>query len=137
MSNWDKIPPVLETMDTTSNTSNMTVSKTGGLRDNKGKPKLSLVPKSLLVAVATVIWKNSIPGGGKYPMYNWEKGLPWTDVADSLLRHIFAWLGGENIDPESGIHHLWLAACNLAFLIQYQDICPQLDNRKKKDEHST
>lgn len=35
----------------------------------------------------------------------------------SLLRHLTAWMGGEEIDPDSGLHHLALASANLAILI--------------------
>lgn len=107
----------------------MTISLTGGIRDNRGKPRLSLVPRSLLVAVAKVIWLSSKEGGGKYPMHNWRKGLSWRDTADSALRHIYAWLEGEDHDVETGLPHLYHAACNLAFLIEYLETCPELDDR--------
>lgn len=35
----------------------------------------------------------------------------------SLLRHLTAWMGGEEIDPDSGLHHLALVSANLAILI--------------------
>lgn len=112
----------------------MKVSATGGLRDNKGKHRPSVVPTSLIKAVATVIHNSSTEGGGKYPMHNWRKGLPWTDVADSATRHIQDFLDRKDIDKESGLHTLYHAATNIAFLIEYLETCPQLDDRYKKDE---
>src|SRR5665213_2099500 len=103
----------------TMTTKDMKVSSTGGLRYNKGKHRPSVVPTSLSKAVATVIHKSSTEGGGKYPMHNWRKGLPWTDVADSAMRHIQDFLDRKDIDKESGLHTLYHAATNLAFLIEY------------------
>ena len=37
---------------------------------------------------------------------------------DALYRHWLAYLSGEEIDPESGMSHLWHMACNLDFLIE-------------------
>lgn len=107
----------------------MNVAPTGGLRDNKGKAPLSLVPLSLIKGVAEVIWKSSTAGGGKYPMHNWRKGLFFLDTAACALRHIFAWLEGEDCDKETGLHHLKHAACNIAFLLEYIEKHPELDNR--------
>ena len=116
-----------------SDESKMNVSVTGGLRDNKGKSHLSLVPLSMIVAVADVIWKSSKNGGGKYPLHNWRKGLSWSDTADCLLRHVHKWLEGEDFDQETGLHHLAHAACNIAFLIEYVKTKPELDDRFKQE----
>ena len=118
----------------TMTTKDMKVSSTGGLRDNKGKHRPSVVPTSLSKAVATVIHKSSTEGGGKYPMHNWRKGLPWTDVADSAMRHIQDFLDRKDIDKESGLHTLYHAATNLAFLIEYLETCPDQDDRYDKDK---
>lgn len=112
----------------------MAISTTGGLRDNKGKARHSLVPTSTLTAIAEVIHKSSTEGGGKYPLHNWRKGLPWTDVADSAARHIRDFLDGKDIDKESGLHTLKHALTNLSFLVEYLETCPELDNRYKKDQ---
>ena len=113
---------------------NMVSAPTGGLRDNKGKIRLSLTPYELVLGVAEVFWKSSKPGGGKYPMYNWQKGLPMTEVCDSALRHIYKFLAGEDIDPETGLHHLKHAACNLAILLWYLVHRPEMDDRSKGDK---
>lgn len=112
----------------------MSVSFTGGLRDNKGKARHSLVPTSTLDAIAEVIHKSSTEGGGKYPLHNWRKGLPWTDVADSASRHIRDFLDGKDIDKESGLHTLKHALTNLSFLVEYIDSCPDMDNRRKVEK---
>ena len=110
----------------------MNKATTGGLRDNLGKARLSLVPSSLEEAVAEVIYKSSSLGGGKYPLHNWRKGLPWSEVAESAMRHMRSFAQkGEDYDAESGLHHLKHAACNIAFLLEYLKTCPQLDDRYK------
>lgn len=112
----------------------MNVAATGGLRDNEGKPRLSLVPSELEEAVAHVIWKSSDQAGGKYPLQNWRKGLPWSEVAESAIRHLKAFAQrGEDTDPETGLDHLAHAACNLAFLLWYRKNRPALDDRYKGD----
>jgi hypothetical protein len=37
------------------------------------------------------------------------------------MRHIAAWQSTGNTDPESGHHHLAHAACNLIFLMWFDD----------------
>lgn len=36
----------------------------------------------------------------------------------AAMRHIVAWRNGENIDVDSGFHHLAHAICNLMFLLE-------------------
>ena len=57
-------------------------------------------------------------GSKKYGPNNWqyvENGVERYYAA--LMRHLCAWRKGENIDPDSGLHHLSHAACNILFLI--------------------
>lgn len=99
----------------------------GGLRHNGGKAELHQVPTSLKYAVA----KTLMYGAQKYEKGNWRKGMSWTIVSDCLERHMNSWLDGEEIDAESGLPHLYHAACNIAFLIEYKQTCPELDDRFK------
>jgi hypothetical protein len=111
----------------------MNKAKTGGLRDNVGKARLSLVPSELEEAVARVIWQSSDQAGGKYPLHNWRKGLPWSEVAESAMRHLRKFAQkGEDYDSESGLHHLDHAACNVAFLLWYLTNRPEMDDRFKE-----
>lgn len=45
-------------------------------------------------------------GAKKYEPRNWERGLPSVQITGSLERHLWAWLEGQDKDPESGLSHL-------------------------------
>jgi hypothetical protein len=59
-------------------------------------------------------------GAEKYDDHNWRGGFKWTRLAGSTLRHLFAWLGGEDTDPETGLSHLAHAGCNVMFLLEHE-----------------
>ena len=82
--------------------------------DNQ-KPMMSLLPTKALTEVSKVLTF----GAEKYGSHNWRNGMSWSRLVSASLRHIFAWLGGENKDPESGINHLAHATTNLLFLLEY------------------
>jgi len=90
----------------------------GGVKDSmftnyETKPPLGLVPKALLWGVGRALGY----GAKKYAANNWRRGMAWNEPASALLRHFMAWLEGEDIDPESGLHHLDSVGANLAFLM--------------------
>lgn len=83
-----------------------------------GKLRLTLVPTSLIKAVAKI----RMYGNAKYPdggPDNWKQVEP-ERYKDALYRHLLAYLDGERLDPESGLPHLWHLACNAAFLIELE-----------------
>lgn len=87
-----------------------------GHKNDVGKPQISLVTRSLIVGIATIMGV----GLKKYGRDNWKKGMLWSRPYDALQRHLLAWWAGEGIDEESGESHLWHAACELMFLIEYE-----------------
>ena len=81
-----------------------------------GKPRPTLVPVSLIEAVATI----REYGCEKYhDPENWRQVEPQR-YRDALYRHWLAYLKGEKCDLESGLPHLWHLACNAAFLIEME-----------------
>jgi hypothetical protein len=116
-----------------SDQQNMTASPTGALRDNKGKAPLSWVPFIVMKAISMVLYRNSEPGGGKYPKHNWKKGAQYSVPMDSLLRHAMRRADGEKIDPDDGLPHSWKILCNAAFLVYYEDKYPELDDLSPKE----
>jgi len=95
------------------------------VKHDKGKLRLDLVPCELTVAVATVM----AYGAEKYDEHNWRKGLVWSRVYAAAQRHLTAWWAGDETDNESGINHVAHAACCLAFLLNYMEQHPELDDR--------
>ncbi len=99
-------------------------------RANRGKVLLHLVPMHLLYGCAHVLTAGLI----KYAPWNWAKGGPWSSAFDSLMRHLIKWwFFDEELDDESGLHHLDHAMCNLLFLIHYRDAYKAGDDRPKNN----
>ena len=58
-------------------------------------------------------------GAERYGAYSWKEVEGARDrYMAAMMRHIKAWYTGEEIDPDSGIHHLGHAGCCLLFLLQ-------------------
>lgn len=95
-------------------------------RFNNGKCRLGMIPLDCHKWEADgFAW-----GAQKYSQNNWRKGLPITEQMDSLMRHLNAFFNEhEDIDPESGVHHLGLAQCNLAMMANTLINHPELDDR--------
>ena len=87
---------------------------TGGQKGQKLAQMGTLDPHALL-AVGEV----GGFGAQKYERFNYLKGFAWSLSFDAMLRHLLAWYGGEDTDPESGLSHLahasWHGLCLLAF----------------------
>lgn len=57
-------------------------------------------------------------GASKYGANNWQGLDEFTNrYYAAILRHLFAYGGGERIDPESGLPHLAHALCGALFLL--------------------
>jgi hypothetical protein len=105
------------------------VSETGSLRYNDGKPRQSLLDPDFIEGMAKVITY----GSKKYGDFNWAKGNNFSIPYDSMMRHIIAFQKGEEIDKESGIHHLFMVATNAMILYYYSKKFPQFDDRFFKE----
>lgn len=61
-------------------------------------------------------------GAKKYDPNNWRKLENGTERCyAALMRHITEWRKGNKIDSESGLSHLYHAACNLYFLSWFDE----------------
>lgn len=87
-----------------------------GLKYDTGKVPLELLPPEALIEIAKVL----AFGAEKYGRHNWRKGMAWSRLAGAILRHLFAWMQGEDKDPESGLSHLAHAGCDILFLMSYE-----------------
>ena len=79
------------------------------------KPRVDLFPPEALFGISEILGI----GAKKYGPRNWEKGMDWGRAYAANMRHLLAWWGGQDNDPETGKNHLWHAGCNNAFLIAY------------------
>jgi hypothetical protein len=86
----------------------MSVSETGAMRKNRGKPRFDLIPPSWGLVLARILTF----GARKYEDRNWEKGLPIMETLASAERHLNKVKRGELIDADSGEPNLGLAAWN-------------------------
>lgn len=81
-----------------------------------GKSPLGLISRTALEEEAKVL----AFGAGKYGTHNWRSGMDFSRLADAALRHVYAFVDGEDFDSETGLSHLAHARCCLAFLLEYQ-----------------
>lgn len=80
-------------------------TKTGAEREALGLPYFRQIPLEALAAAAASLEY----GASKYSDRNWEKGLPWQQMIDSLSRHIADFERGKDYDDGddgSGLHQV-------------------------------
>lgn len=96
-------------------------------RKNEGKPKLSYcdLGREVIEGEARV-WEF---GSKKYARGNWLKGAPYTESADSLRRHLIAFLNGEDLDKETGLPHVDHIVCCAKILSNAFHTRTDLDDR--------
>ena len=99
-----------------------------GKRFNSGKVRIDLIPANAELEVAKVLTN----GAEKYGDNNWEKGMDWTNVIQSMARHLNAIRRGEDYDKESGLLHSAHVAANALMLTEYYYTHPEYDNRFPK-----
>lgn len=108
----DKVPPPPETVS-------------GGIKHDSGKPRLELLPSEALEEIAKVLTF----GAEKYDDWNWAKGFKYSRLLGALLRHVLAFMRGEDKDPETGLSHLAHAGANIVFLLYHIKVGVGEDDR--------
>jgi hypothetical protein len=84
----------------------------GGRKDDGEKVRTDLYSVPAYLGTCRVLTF----GAKKYAAWNWSKGILYMRIFGAILRHLFAWVTGEDNDPETGLPHLDHAACELMFL---------------------
>lgn len=103
------------------------VKENGGVKHDQEKIPLELLSSTWLMGVGRVLGF----GAKKYAAHNWRKGLQQSRLLGAALRHIVAYLGGEDRDEETGLSHLYHASCCLMFTSELKETHPELDDRWK------
>jgi hypothetical protein len=97
---------------------------TGGQKGKK-TARFDLIPVSALWQIAEHYGR----GAEKYEDRNWERGYSWSLSYAALCRHLFAWWNGEDIDEETGSHHLAAVAFHALALLTFAETHPEKDDR--------
>ena len=93
------------------------------------KPDPTMVDPQFILELAKVLDM----GADKYARDNWRKGTAYQRRMASAMRHMLAWIEGEDLDPESGLPHLAHAATNCMFLMNWQRRGVGTDDRFKPE----
>jgi hypothetical protein len=98
----------------------------GGTKHDEGKVDLTLVPLIALEAEARAL----MFGEKKYGRYNYTAGFESSRLTAAALRHLYAYIGGEDVDSESGLLHLGHARACLAMHLHCEQLGTLRDNRR-------
>ena len=113
------------------NPENAHKSKTGSLRYNQGKPEMSQLDPEFLLELADMMTE----AAKKYGKHNWKLGQAYSTPYDSCMRHLLAFMSGEDMDKESGKSHILHSVANLMILWYTWKHCDQeLDDRYKEEK---
>lgn len=100
---------------------------TSGFKADAGKARFDLIPSKPLFALAQLFTL----GSTKYSARNWERGMRFGRVFAAMMRHAWAWWGGEDHDPIDGQHHLTSVQWCAMTLQELCDTHPECDDRPK------
>lgn len=87
------------------------------VKNDEGKLQWSLMPFEQLEDTVRVLMK----GAEKYSRDNWKKCDDINRYKDALMRHVTAYIKGEERDPDDNLPHLAHAICNCLFLQWFSD----------------
>lgn len=84
---------------------------------DEGKRDWSLLPLDSVEEIIKVLEF----GANKYSAHNWSSngGFKYTRVLNAMLRHLFAFMRGQDKDPETGLSHIAHLGCNVFFLLHF------------------
>jgi len=60
-------------------------------------------------------------GAKKYGDFNWEKGIPATQMLNHAIRHLYLWLQGDRSED-----HLAHAAWNTLGVCHFEEVMPEM-----------
>lgn len=93
------------------------------------KIPLDLVPPSATYFLAQAF----ADGAKKYGPYNWrENGISASVYYAAAKRHMDRWWDGEDVAPDSGVHHVAHAMACMALILDSMTVNKLNDNRPPK-----
>ena len=99
--------------------------KVTGKKFDGDKPNLSLIPKEAMWMMGQAFSY----GAKKYGEENHKSGLSIKRQLAAALRHIYQFLDGEDLDPESGLNHLGHALASVAMATYTYENNEEFDDR--------
>jgi hypothetical protein len=121
----------------------ITTSSTGAKKAGNLQ-RVGLIPPQQLLEIG----EHFGIGALKYDEWNWALGMPWDKLYNAMLRHLLAFLNGEDYDlctcePQTterkcpdcgatGSKHIIAVAWHAICLSYYMDHYPELDTRLHK-----
>lgn len=94
------------------------------VKNDSGKLRMDLIAPEMLTSIAEVLTM----GAEKYGDRNWELGLDADRLYAACMRHLVLWRSGQDLDDESGLHHVKHALVNLGML------CTFIEREEKDNE---
>ena len=105
-----------------------------GIKYDSAKPRMNLLPPKAIIEVSKVLTF----GAEKYDAENWRK---LDDLQNrytaGALRHIFAHMDGEQLDPETNLSHLAHALCCLLFKLEIELENAKIEEEKPREANTT
>jgi hypothetical protein len=101
-----------------------------GVKHDEDKTPMDLLDPMALDGLARVLQF----GARKYASHNWRGGISYSRLIAALLRHSFAILRGEYVDPESNLPHIDHVGCCWMFLSWHMKCRPDLDDLWKPQQ---
>ncbi len=97
------------------------------------KPQLQLIPPALNDETAKALMR----GAAKYGFFNWrENKVEMMTYLGAMKRHIDCLIEGEDIDPDTGAHHLGCVAAGCGIVLDARKHGTLVDNRPPKGQNT-
>jgi len=97
------------------------------------KPQLQLIPPSLNDETAKALSRGAV----KYGPWNWrDNKVELMTYLGAMKRHIDCMIEGEDIDPDTGAHHLGCVAAGCGIVLDARKHGTLVDNRPLKAQNT-
>jgi len=90
------------------------------------KVGVHVVPPNVITSMALALTEGKL----KYGLSNWRRhSIHYSAYYDAVMRHMFSFWNGEDIDVDSGLHHVVKAMATLAVLVDAMHNSKVIDDR--------